>query len=186
MKPTEIERLLPGIFQRTATPGAPLSGLLDVMAQLHQPSETVLEQFDAVLDPYRAPSAFVPFIASWLDLERFLTQRPEKLDSTTAEGLFATGSGRLRELIAAAAFLSKWRGTAKGLNRFLETATGIQGFAVEEQGDGQIRPFHIRIQAPEAALIYRPLIERIIELEKPAYVTYELDFNLLPNQSVQE
>ena len=182
MKQTEIERLLPTVFQRTLTPGSPLAGLLDVMAQLHQPSETVLAQFEAILDPYQAPPAFVPFIASWLDLERFFTQQPEKLDTTTAERLFATGSGRLRELTADAAFLSKWRGTAKGLTRFLETATGVPGFVVEEQ----IRPFHIRIQAPEAALIYRPLIERIIELEKPAYVTYALDFGLESSQPTEE
>ena len=186
MKQTEIERLLPAIFQRTLTPGSPLAGLLDVMAQLHEPSEAVLAQFDAFLDPYQAAPAFVPFIASWLDLERFFTQQPEKLDATTAERLFASGSGRLRELTADAAFLSKWRGTAKGLNRFLETATGMTGFVVEEHSEGQIRPFHIHIQAPEAALIYRPLIERIIELEKPAYVTYELDFGPETNQSVKE
>ena len=40
----------------------------------------------------------------------------------------------LRELIAAAAQLSQWRGTAQGLQRFLETATGIEGFELDEEG----------------------------------------------------
>jgi hypothetical protein len=40
----------------------------------------------------------------------------------------------------------------------------------------QIRPFHIRVVGPAEAAVYQPLVERIIELEKPAYVTYELQF----------
>jgi hypothetical protein len=37
-----------------------------------------------------------------------------------------------------------------------------------------VKPFHIRIRAPEAAAIYKDQILRIIQEEKPAYVTYEL------------
>ncbi|MCI0398270.1 MAG: phage tail protein [Chloroflexi bacterium] len=179
MKRTEIERLLPGVFQRTILPGNPLSALLEVMESLHTPSETVLAQLDTFFNPYLAPAGFVPFIAGWLDLERFLAQAPEKLDARTAEALFPAGLGRLRELVATAAFLSKWRGTARGLIRFLETATGITGYTIEEQVPGknnQPQPFHIRVAAPQEAAVYQALIERIIELEKPAYVTYELLF----------
>jgi hypothetical protein len=85
----------------------------------------------------------------------------------------------LRELIAAAAFLSQWRGTAKGLLRFLETATGVEGFEIEEHArdaNGQPQPFHILVRAPAEAERYRGLVERIIEAEKPAYVTYELTY----------
>jgi hypothetical protein len=87
--------------------------------------------------------------------------------------------GRLRELIAQAAFLSQWRGTSRGLLRFLEAATGVQGFAIDEQvpgPDGLPRPFHLRVRAPQTTKPYSVLIERIIEIEKPAYVTYELAF----------
>ena len=93
---------------------------------------------------------------------------------------YPAGTGRLREVIAAAAYLSKWRGTAQGLLRFLETATGIDGFRIEEQvldANGEHRPFHIRVRSPASAQAYRPLIERIVEMEKPAYVTYELQFD---------
>ena len=82
-------------------------------------------------------------------------------------------------MIAASAFLSKWRGTAKGLLCFLETATGCQGFEIDEtvrDANGQIKPFHLLIRAPAETARYRVLIERIIEMEKPAYVTYELSF----------
>lgn len=180
MKRTEIEGLLPGVFQRTIVPGSPLAALLEVMEGLHSPSESILAQLDTYLEPYQAPPEFVPFIAGWLDLERFLTRVPEKLDVTIAQGLFPSGLGHLRELIAAAAYLSKWRGTAKGLIRFLETATGESGFTIDEHvvdESNRQRPFHIQVHAPIAAEPYQPLIERIIELEKPAYVTYELQFN---------
>ena len=37
-------------------------------------------------------------------------------------------------------------------------------------------PFHLRVVAPADAAVYRPLIERVIVAEKPAYATYELVF----------
>ena len=42
--------------------------------------------------------------------------------------------------------------------------------------NGRPRPFHVRIVAPAAALPHRALVERIIESEKPAHVTYDLEF----------
>ena len=176
MKRNEIEHLLPGIFQRTAQDSTPLFALLEVMEALPAPDEAVLDQLDAFFDPYRTPDAFVPFLASWVDLERLLLEVPEEFNASASPSL-PSGIGRLRELVAAATFLAQWRGTAKGLLRFLETATGVQGFVIEEQvlgSDGQPKPFHIRVRAPQEAAPYRVMIERIIESEKPAYVTYEL------------
>jgi phage tail-like protein len=176
MKRTEIEHMLPGIFQRTVQEGTPLFALLEVMEALPVPDEAVLEQLDAYFDPYRTPAAFVPFLAGWVDLERLLLEVPEEFKASTPPSL-PGGIGRLRELVAAATFLSQWRGTAKGVLRFLETATGVRGFAIEEQvpgPDGLLRPFHLRIRAPQETAPYRVMIERIIGSEKPAYVTYEL------------
>jgi hypothetical protein len=82
-------------------------------------------------------------------------------------------------LIARAAYLSQWRGTRKGLIAFLETATGASGFELDERVNdaaGQPRAFHMRVRAPHALEVHRALIERIIESERPAYVTYELEF----------
>ncbi len=171
MKRVEIERLLPGIFQRTMTPGNPLWALLTLMEELHAPDEDVLAHLDAYFDPYRAPDEFIPYLAGWVDLARLLVEVPEEFTGTVLPP-FPSGLGRLREVIAAAAFLAQWRGTTKGLQRFLVTATGVPGFVIEEQVPG--RPFHLRIRAPDAAAAYQDLIRRIIELEKPAYTTYEL------------
>jgi phage tail-like protein len=177
MKQNEIARLLPEVFRRTIYPGSPLAALLAVMEELHAPSEDVLEHLDDYFDPYRAPDRFVSFIAQWVDLGSLLgnTDDPEASLLT----LFPTGLGRLRELVAAAAFLSKWRGTARGLLTYLEMATGVEGFEIDESvidETGHTIPFHLRIRAPAETEPYRELIERVIEIEKPAYVTYELDF----------
>ena len=176
MKQTEIEMFLPGVFQRTVVPGGVLATLLEVMEALHAPAEDVLRELDAYFDPRRSANRFVPFLAGWSDLDTLLSDSSvSELDAPT----FPTGLGRLRELIADAAFLSQWRGTAKGLLRFLETATGAQGFQINERvtgPNGQPIPFHLLIFAPPETTPYQVLLEKIIELEKPAYVTYELRF----------
>jgi phage tail-like protein len=176
MKQSEIANLLPGVFQRTLHPNSVLATILAIMEVMHAPSEDVLKSLDGYFDPYRTPDHFVAYISGWVDLERLLSQSPEERAMTEVAPL-PTGLGRLRELITAAAYLAQWRGTRKGLQRFLETATGITGFEIDEHviEAGQPKPFHIRIRAPQGSAPYRILIERIIEQEKPAYVTYDLE-----------
>ena len=178
MKRREIEQLLPGIYQRTLHAGNPLVALLEVMEGLHAPSEAVLEQLDSIFDPRRTRDDFVAFLARWVDLSRLFEDAPDgKVSSDEVRDSISSGVGRLRELIANAAYLSQWRGTKKGLQLFLQIATGASAFEIEEQsGDDQLRPFHIHVRAPAATAPARILIERIITLEKPAFVTYELEF----------
>lgn len=179
MKQSEIAALLPEIFRRTIQPDSPLDALLQVMEALHEPSEEVLATLDRFFDPYRTPERFVPFLATWVDLTPLLREVAEIFEAEAPPPL-SSGAGRLRELVALAAYLSQWRGTRHGLQRFLETATGIGGFEIDEQVvdevTRQVRPYHIRIRAPQATAQFRPLLEKIVELEKPAYVTYELEF----------
>lgn len=177
MKEGQIKRLLPTVFQRTAQRGSPLAAILSIMEGLQGPSEFVLEHLDRLFDPYRTPDEFVPYLASWVDLTILMDGiRP---GSPSSAASLSTGLGRLRELTAGAVPLSHWRGTRKGLCLFLETATGKQGFEVDEhvmEANGTTKPFHLRVTAPGELSEHQVLIERIIELEKPAYVTYELKF----------
>lgn len=178
MKQSEIKQLLPEIFQRTVRSGGPLHTLLAVMEDQHTPSENVLEELEKYFDPYRTPDRFVPYLARWVDLDRLLPESSE--DDEAGPPHFPSGLGRLRELIAAAAFLSKWRGTGRGLRAFLKTATGLDDFRIEENVDGSTGehvPYHLDIQAPPEAMPYRELIQQIVEMEKPAYVTYEIRFD---------
>jgi len=180
MKRSEIELLLPEIFQRTLPPvrteANPLSSFLDVMEDLHMPDEAILASLDSYFDPYHAPDLFVAYLAGWVDLGDLWIENPQEFTPKTLPR-FPSGVGHLRELVAAAVFLSRWRGTKKALILFLETATGATGFTIDERvldDTGQPIPFHIRVTAPKAAAIFRVLIENIIRKEKPAYVTYEL------------
>ena len=182
MKRNEIEPLLPGVFQRTLTPGSPLTAILQIMEDLHAPAEEVLDHLAGFFNPYRTPDEFVPYLAAWVDLARFLDEAPAPQAAAELPG-YSPGVGRLRELIAAAADLSQWRGTQTGLVRFLETATGITGFVVDEQvvdATGRVRPFHMAVRAPAAAVRDARLIHRIVELEKPAYMTAEVTFAPAP------
>ena len=179
MKHREIKQLLPEVFQRTGQVNSPLYGLLEVMEALTEPAEDILRQITYYFNPYLTPDIFLPFLASWVDLDRFF---PSLHNQTTRDfgHLQALGTGRLRELILAAPQLSKLRGTSAGLRLFLETATGIKGFSIDEKvlpDNGDMLPFYIKITAPKDAQKHRVFIERIIEQEKPAYVTYNLEFS---------
>jgi phage tail-like protein len=181
MKRDEIAQLLPAVFQRTLnlSEANPLNGLLEVMEALQAPSEAILSQLDAIFDPRRTTDDMVPFLAYWADLTGLFDESPKSGDEFAfSRSSIASGLGRLRELVATAAYLSQWRGTKKGLLLFLQTATGMRDFEIEEDVglDGQPRLFHILVRSPKKSAQYSDLIKRIVELEKPAYVTYELSF----------
>jgi phage tail-like protein len=178
MKHEQIAQLLPEVFRTTLAPHTPLGALLEIMEALHAPVEEVLAEIDKVFDPYHTPDAFVPMLASWVDLDRFFRQRSEGVDMNGSTPL-SSGMGQLRELIVAAGELSQWRGTSKGLIRFLELATGVSGFEIDEQvgtEGGLPRPFHIEVRAPASSAQHKALIEQVLEQEKPAYVTFQLVF----------
>jgi phage tail-like protein len=165
-----IESLLPANFRRAVQPRSPLAALLDVMEALHAPSEEVLAGLDRYFDSRRTPDRFVPSLARWLDQGPLLDRVGDELGA----GEFPSGNGRLREVVALAAWFSRWRGTRRGMIAYLEVGTGVRGFDVEEHAGG--RAFHLRFTAPAEAEPYRTLVEAIIEQEKPACTTYELAF----------
>jgi phage tail-like protein len=149
------------------------------MEALTEPAEQILMQIHSNINPYNTPDTFLPFLACWVDLDRFFPAFQQAGEVTGFE------SGRLRELILASAQLSKLRGTKSGLKQFLEIATGQQGFVIEENlrlPNNETLPFHIQVNAPATAMKHQALIERIIEQEKPAYVTHTLQFNILNNK----
>jgi phage tail-like protein len=174
MRLSEIIPLLPAVIQRGVLPGSPLLALLRIMSDLQEPSEQVIGNIERMLSPRQTAERFVFFLARWVDLDRLIEM--DKRGSLDQPPEYPPGLGHLRELIASAAYLSRWRGTRKGLTLFLDTATGISGFQIEEgppDENGVPRPFHIKVRAPANAAVYRAMIERIVNSEKPAYVTTE-------------
>ena len=173
MKQEAIKLLMPAMFRLAAGKNTPLDAVFSVMEALHDQTETTLRKIDAVFDPLRTNERFVPYLAGWVDLDWVV-----RGDETAAGyGQSAIPTEHFRKLVSLAWYLSKWRGTAAGLKLFLETATGVEGFSIDERpidNQGRIIPFHIEITVPEAAADRRHLVERIIENEKPAYVTYRI------------
>jgi phage tail-like protein len=173
-----LARLLPEVFQETVTSGGLLAGLLEVMAALQQPSEQRLATLDAAFDPRRSSDAFVPFLARWVHFDHLYDDRSRRSAGPSQACLDSIG--HLRELVADAAYLAQWRGTARGLTRFLATATGLRGFRIDEgvrvAGEDAPRPFHLRITAPAAAKRQSDLMHKVIRMGKPAHVTYDLEF----------
>lgn len=172
MRQSQILDRLPDVFKEGATPDNPLFALIGVMEELHARDEDILSGFGAYLDPRRTTDPFVPYLAGWVDLAWLLVDPPD--DPYAEPGTpFVGGLGALRELVASAALASKWRGTAAGLERMLETATGEQGYRIDEvvhDAAGRTLPFHIRVVVPASAERYLALVKRIVEHEKPAHV----------------
>jgi phage tail-like protein len=159
----QIEQLLPSVIRRTIAPGTPLRALTAVMADLYDPACEAAGALDTYFDPWRCPERFLPLLAAWMDLPLPIT----------------TGARQLRELIAVAVGLHQIRGTRRALLAFLEAATGIRGFEIDEDvrdAAGRPRAFVVAVRAPEAARAHAAMIERLIESERPAQVQYELSF----------
>ncbi|MBG6104882.1 phage tail protein [Micromonospora vinacea] len=164
MRRSAIERLLPAAYQRACVPGSVLWALLDVMEGLHAPDEAILAEVDALFDPYRAPDGLVVRLTRWVAMDHVVA-------SPRPDTPLPLPVGRLRDLVANAALLARWRGTPYGLRRALELATGMSGFAIDEPAE---RAFHVVVRVPVAAAGQLAVITRIVEAEKPASATVEI------------
>jgi phage tail-like protein len=173
MTPDELAPLLPSVFRRALPGDTVLAAILDVMSTLHEPVESLLSQLDVLFDPRRTRDVLVPVLARWVDLERLYASEDAAL-TKSARLQDDVPIGRLRELVARSFMLSQMRGTARGLKAFLEIATGIASFTIEEPPSTDPEAaFHLIVHVPKDAEQQLPLIRRIIDSEKPAYTTYE-------------
>ena len=164
MRRSAIERLLPAVYQQAVKPSSVLAALLDVMEQMHEPSERWLADVAELFAPYRTPDHLVGFLTGWVALSH-LTGR------AGGEPAVPVPVGRLRNLVAEGARLAQWRGTAEGLRAVVEIVTGVTGFVVEEPPQ---RPFHVVVRVPAAARSQLALVRRVVEAERPAAVTCDV------------
>ena len=164
MARTSVLSCLPEVFTSACLPGGPLEALVAAADGMQQPVSDLLDHLDAHVDPFRAPRRMVSYLAAWVDLD-WLTL-PAGAASRSSLPL---GSAPLRDLITSSADLAAQRGTAAGLVRFLELATRVTGFAVEDAGR-----FHVRVLVPDAAGPQRDTVARIVAALKPAHVTADV------------
>jgi phage tail-like protein len=182
-------RFLPELFEQDEFIGR----FLMLFESFWAPVETQIEVTHHYLDPRLTPSRFLPWLASWLDLE---------LDESWPEE-------RLRRLIRWAIALHRSRGTKWGLLKYLEIYTG-QKAALHEQrarnfelgpgarlgpgvalGTGNVpHTFTVSLRLPpmEAETeqererlekVRKGTIESIINLQKPAHTIYALDLEIV-------
>jgi phage tail-like protein len=172
MRASDIELLLPDVIRRAVVPGSPLGALLAIMEDLHAPSEAILADLPAMIDPLRTPDRFVPMLARWVDLER--------LNEAEGGGI---DTARMRLLVAMSARIGQRRGTLRGLLEVLTIATGLGGYVVDQavpsvsatgRPDGPPRPFHIQITVPAEGAALLDLVRAIVEQEKPAHLTADV------------
>lgn len=185
MHKEKIKRLLPSVFQQSIKSGDPLDAFLDVMELLHEPAEAILNNIDNYYNPYQTPDSFLPYLASWVDISQYFGDFSHELHDENERHQkqhhcpIPSGMGCLRELVSSASHLSRWRGTSRGLVALLETAIAIKGITIDEKiadDSGVLRPFYMEVLVPKSAEHYKLFLEKIIELEKPVYVTYRLIF----------
>jgi len=172
MERQRILRYLPENYQLAAAdPGGVLAAMLGVMEGMHAPVDRVLRSIDAFFDPFRAPEPFVLLQASWLGLDRYFDWSGGS--PGVGEARYPAGTDQLRLLIAEFPELVRSRGTHRSLTRFLEVATGVRGFTVED-GDQAGPAFHILVHVPPAATPLLDLVDRVVAGERPAHATWEI------------
>jgi phage tail-like protein len=170
MRSSDIALLLPEVYRRTIAADEPLALLLDVMERMHAPVEALLVELDAYWRPDRTPDAFLPFLALWLDLEGVFGEA--RGSGPPPAPRFASGSGRLRDVLVHAPELLRMRGTEAGLLRFLELAVGRSGFRLHPRSGaaGVELAFGFDLETPPLSPAELDLVRRIVRHEKPAHV----------------
>jgi phage tail-like protein len=168
----QVVRFLPDIIGRTMTEGSPLHALAEAMVALLDPVDRRLLRLDHYFDPFRAPSAMLPYLATWVDLDWLGDVGPAGGEGIPPE--------RLRRLIAVAHRLARRRGTPVALETVLRVATGVESVRVKEASrDATVtKPFHLVIELPRSAQTQRRLVEAIVRAEKPIHLTHELAFTV--------
>lgn len=161
---------------------------LKIIETTFEPDLQILQSFWAYLDPLTAPESMLPFLAHWVgwELEPNISTRLQ------------------RRLIRCAMQIYRWRGTRYGLRFFLHLLTGLpldesfeevdkhisiresfsRGFVFGEThlgedsilGGGQPFHFSVHLRRDEPTReLDESVIRLVIEREKPAFCTYDLE-----------
>jgi len=144
---------------------------------VYEPLQAMLEQLDALFGPYSTPPDFLLWLGAWVVMP---------LDENWPEM-------RRRKLIAEAVTLYRWRGTRKGLSRYLEIYCGVKpeindqpvegmrlgpdsklGTKATVLGDVPPHTFVVTIPTSDKITVNEQTIHDIIRYEKPAHTAYAL------------
>ncbi|MBC8161187.1 MAG: phage tail protein I, partial [Roseiflexaceae bacterium] len=134
-----------------------LARYLLIFEAIWEPLEQRQDFIDMYFDPYTTPAEFLPWLASWIDLD-LNTHWPE---------------ARQRQLLAEATELYRWRGTRYELTRIIEICTGLTPEILEDPAQPFI--FRVRLQIPAHSSVDLALVEDLVRTHKPAHAGYILE-----------
>jgi phage tail-like protein len=180
-------RFLPAIYAEAARDRRPaftsyedppffgrfLRGFEEAMA----PMQETLDRMDCLFDPSAAPADLLPWLATWVALA---------LDENWPEL-------SRRRLIREAVQLYRWRGTRRGLTRYLEIYAGVTPEIDDQPFEGMrlgadallgkntilggVAPhtFVVTLAVDNRSSVNEQIVKDIIESEKPAHTAYALN-----------
>lgn len=134
-----------------------LGRMLLIFENIWEPIELRQDHMDLYFDPRMCPASMLPWLAGWVDLP-LSPHWPES---------------RVRQLVAEALDLYRWRGTKYGLARMIEIRTGLSA-RIDEVND-QPWVFRVTIQTPSEGGVDRALVQEVIDTHKPAHAGYILE-----------
>jgi len=123
-----------------------------------------VDNVDAVLDVDVAPVEFVRWLGSWIGADDIDSSLPEELQ---------------RRLVVGAARTLTWRGTAAGLEDYLELLSGGEaqvedGGGVHRAGEAPPDPGWVRLRVASTGLLSRAEFVALVRDEVPAHARAEL------------
>jgi len=142
---------LPPIYAEDDFLGRFLLIFEDMLGSLEQ----IINHFDLFLDPLTAPATFLPWLDYWL---------AEIVDERWPEAV-------KRDLLQHASWIYQMRGTRTSLEYQLHACTGCS-ISIIENEDGP-HTFQVIVHQQDKPVDMR-LVERIIELNRPAHTTYQV------------
>jgi phage tail-like protein len=138
-----------------------LGRYLQIFEQIWEPMEQRHDHIALYFDPRTAPGRFVDWLASWFDLH---------LSPELAE--------QYRRRVAADAFrLQRWQATPAGLENLIALSTGF----IVQVSDLPEQPFvfEVRVWMPRDRTAEQPIVEALIQANKPVFAGYVLQFELI-------
>ena len=158
---------LPGLFQDDDFTQRFCAALDEVLA----PVFITLDAIEAYVDPWLAPDDFLTWLSEWLGIE---------IEEDLAED-------RKRAMVASAATLYGWAGTARGIADLIETYTGVRPEVVDTGGSswspapGGDLPgspamgVTVTLRVEDPAAIDTARVERVLRQSVPAHVVATLE-----------
>jgi phage tail-like protein len=171
-------RYLPAVYQADETSRALLDRLLSLFDTIFGEIESAIEDFPLLLDVAGVPSDFLPWLASWFDLD---------LERSWSDG-------QRRAFLQNLMKLYRWRGTVAGLRLLLRLHTGLSdpmpGIVEHFRGIGTVplerwlgpapdadQAHHFTILLPSYQIDTaekRATIARLVDAAIPAHTHYTL------------